>query len=106
MDPRFILLDALISLAKGNVLYRGGDTAYGVHLAGVPFAVLILDDLFHHGWIRPLNGSDFRYALTDAGRDALRDGAAWYRSLPIWRRLISPRPALRAVCPAPLPGIA
>ncbi len=101
MDPRFILLDALVSLAKGHLLYRGGETSYGVYLAGVPFIALIQDDLFAHGWLSDTDGAGHRFTLSLQGRQALREGAAWYRALPFWRRAINPRPSLPKVCPPP-----
>lgn len=100
MDPRFLLLDALLALADGNLLHRSGETSYGIRLAGVPLVALILDDLVRYGWITGHKGSAVWFTLSDAGRDALREGAAWYRSLPIWRRLFTPRPRLERIAAA------
>ena len=106
MDTRFALLDALLSMGKGNLLHRAGETAAAVYLAGAPSTVLILDDLVAHGWIVPVDRSGRRFGLSTAGRRALQEGAAWYRSLPLWRRLLSPRFTLPKPSPADAPGLA
>lgn len=94
MDPRFAWLDALIALGLGRELYKLGDSFDGVHLPGAPQAVLVFEDLQRHGWIAPRDKQGRRYVLTDAGRTALAEGAAWYRRLPVWRRVLNVRPAL------------
>lgn len=93
MDPRFVWLDALVALGLGQELHRLGDSAEGIVLYGAPYTVLVFDELLAQGWIAPLPCGR-RYVLTSGGRQALRDGAAWYRALPAWRRLLNPRPAL------------
>lgn len=98
MNPRFVWLDALIALAEGRLLTKGGETALAYHLPGVPNVVHVFDDLLGHGWIAPVDRHGRRYGLTQQGAEALRQGADWYRAQPTWVRLLRPKPGLcRAV---------
>ena len=97
MEQRQLWLDCLIALVKGRFLHKGGESAAAIILIGVPQAVLVFEDLVGQGWIADVDGKGRRYAITLAGRAALRDGIQWYRGLPGWRRLLRPRLGLGAV---------
>jgi len=88
-----------MSLARGRFLHRGGESAYAYVLFGVPNVVLVFEDLLRHGWIEDMTGNGQCYRLSRSGLDALRDGVGWYRSLPLWRRLLRPRFGLSDLVP-------
>jgi hypothetical protein len=93
MPHRFILYDALSSLSRGNVLVRLGDFSFSHHLDGVPEVCVVFGHLLANEWIRPEEG--YRrdgvlgyFSITDEGLRTLDMGRLWYRSIPLWRRVV------------------
>jgi hypothetical protein len=91
---RFVLYDALDSLARGNPLVKVGDMSWGCFLEGAPHVCCVFGAMLENGWISrtgltpdgcPLS----YYRLSEAGRAVLAEGRAWYRAMPAWRRALA-----------------
>jgi len=93
MLVRAALLDALTSLSRGHLIVCCHDdpSTFGIHLDGVPHIATVFRSLVDRGWIRlarPVLLGEIEYwTLTPLGLDALREGRAWYYSLPVWKRV-------------------
>jgi hypothetical protein len=91
LPHRALALRALRQLARGHLLVMGGKTALGVRLAGVSDIVHIADDLIERGLVCRVQVPECGaacYALSDPGRDTLRQGEAWWREMSLFERLL------------------
>lgn len=96
MPHRLILYDALRSMAAGNLLVKIGDMSTGMYLHNVGEVSIVFERMVREGYIAPLpeeetdneDGSIQWYTLTAEGRRVLDEGHAWYRSLPLWWKIL------------------
>lgn len=89
MIYRFLVFDALSSLARGHLLTEvGGGLSICYHLEGVPEVCHVFDDLRVRGLIQAPEGGIRRWRLTERGAAEFERGLRWYLSLPLHRRIL------------------
>lgn len=91
LPHRALALRALRQLARGHYLVIGGKSALGIRLAGVPDIVHLADDLIERGLVDRVDVPECGapcYTLSEAGRDTLRRGEAWWRAMNPVQRLV------------------
>ena len=102
MPNSILLYDALWSLSKGHLLRKAGGMSNGLYLEYVPEIALVFDRLQRDGYLRAVGFPDRSsdsiqfFALSEAGREKLREVSRWYEQLPwylkLWGRLGLPLP--------------
>jgi hypothetical protein len=85
-------LDVLEHLDRGHLLAMMGTAVPAVSLDGHPDIALLAGVLFTYGYVQIIgrhrdNPHVVYFALSDAGREKLRDGRAWWNGLSFWQRL-------------------
>ncbi len=90
MPYRFILLDSLESLSKGNLLVRFSTISCTQHLEGVPLVSLVSDRLVRDGLVEPYqmpiydlinHSSTIYYKLSHDGERVYREGMWRYSKM-------------------------
>jgi len=102
MPDSILLYDALWSLNNGHLLRKAGGMSNGLYLEYVPEIALVFDRLQRDGYLRAIVFPDRNpdsiqfFALSEAGREKLREVSHWYEQLPwylkLWGRLGLPLP--------------
>ena len=97
MPHRFVLLDSLESLARGNLLVRFSTISCTQHLEGVPLISLVSDKLLREGWVEPIEQPvedlvericPIYFRISEDGRRVHREGKWRYQRMTIREKVL------------------
>ena len=90
MPHRFVLLDSLDSLSRGNLLVRLSTISCTQHLEGVPLVSIVADTLVREGWVEPIEEYDFPiyWKISLDGERVYREGMWRYKKMTLREKVL------------------